>query len=64
MYPSKGFFQQIAESAALFALAAWLVRTGVCLLESVKGWLILLAAVGLVIVIGSRCYRHYKDTHF
>ncbi len=52
------------ESAVLFALAAWLVRTGVCLIQSVWGWLLLLAAVATVIVIGYRLRKHYRDTHF
>lgn len=64
MYPPKSFFQRLVESAALFALAAWLVRTGVCLIQSVWGWLFLLAAVATVIVIGYRLRKHYRDTHF
>ena len=64
MYPPKSFFQRLVESAALCALAAWLVRTGVCLIQSVWGWLLLLAAVATVIVIGYRLRKHYRDTHF
>ncbi len=64
MYPPKSFFQRLVESAVLFALAAWLVRTGVCLIQSVWGWLLLLAAVATVIVIGYRLRKHYRDTHF
>lgn len=64
MYPPKSFFQRLVESAALFALAAWLVRTGVCLIQSVWGWLLLLAAVATVIVIGYRLRKHYRDAHF
>ena len=64
MYPPKSFFQKVLESAALFALACWLVRTGVCLIQSVWGWIILLAVAAVVAVFGTRLYKHYKDTKF
>ena len=64
MYPPKSFFQKVLESAALFALACWLVRTGVCLIQSVWGWIILLAVAVGVMVLGARLYKHYKDTKF
>ena len=64
MYPPKSFLQKVLESAALFALACWLVRTGVCLIQSVWGWIILLAVAVSVVVLGARLYKHYKDTKF
>ena len=64
MYPPKSFLQKVLESAALFALACWLVRTGVCLIQSVWGWLILLAVAAGVAVFGTRLYKHHKDTKF
>ncbi len=64
MYPNKSFFEKVLESAALFALAAWLVRTGVCMIQSVWGWIILLAVVAGLIVVGIRFYKHYKESKF
>ena len=64
MYPPKTFFQRILESAAMFALAAWLVRTGICLLQSVWGWILLLGGVTVACTIGYRFYKRYKETHF
>ena len=64
MIPEKSFFTRIAEAAGLFCLAAWLVRAGVCLLQSVWPWLIGLIIFAAVVVVGFRLYRHYKDTHF
>lgn len=64
MVPPKSLFTRIAEAAGLFCLSSWLVRTGICLLQSVWGWIVGLCIVGAVIVVGLRLYRHYKDTHF
>lgn len=64
MYPPKTFFQRILESAAMFALAAWLVRTGVCLLQSVWGWILFLGGLAIACTIGYRFYKRYKETHF
>ena len=64
MIPQKTFFQKILESAALFALAAWLVRTGVCMIQSVWGWLILLSVITGVIVVVVRFRKYYKGGKF
>jgi hypothetical protein len=64
MIPQKSFFQKILESAALFALAAWLVRTGVCMIQSVWGWLILLSVITGVIVVVIRIHKFYKGSKF
>ena len=64
MIPQKSFFQKILESAALFALAAWLVRTGVCMIQSVWGWLILLSVIAGVIVVIVRVHKYYKGSKF
>ncbi len=64
MIPQKTFFEKVLESAALFALAAWLVRTGVCMIQSVWGWIILLAVITGVIVVAIRFYKHYKESKF
>lgn len=64
MYPPKSFFQRLLETAALFALACWLVRTGVCLIQSVWGWIILLTIAGGVVVAGVRLYKHYRNEKF
>ena len=64
MIPQKTFFQKILESAALFALAAWLVRTGVCMIQSVWGWLILLSVITGVIVVVVRIRKYYKGSKF
>ena len=64
MIPEKSFFTRIAEAAGLFCVAAWLIRTGICLLQSVQGWLIGLIVLGAVITVIFRIRKHYKDTHF
>ena len=64
MIPEKSFFTKLAEAAGLFCLAAWLVRTGICLLQSVWGWIVGLVIVAAVITVAIRLHRHYKDTHF
>lgn len=64
MYPPKSFFQRLVESAAMFALAAWLVRTGICLLAGVWGWVLLLVGLAVSAAVGYRFYKHYKDTRF
>ena len=64
MTPQKSFFEKLLESAALFALAAWLVRTGVCMIKSVWGWLILFAVLTGVIVVAIRFFKYYKDSKF
>lgn len=48
----------------MFALAAWLVRTGICFLQSVWGWILLLGGVTVACTIGYRFYKRYKETHF
>ena len=52
------------EAAFLFALAAWLVRTGICLIQQVWVWIVVLVAIGVALVIAWRLYKHYRDTHF
>ncbi|MBR0159972.1 MAG: hypothetical protein IJQ02_01560 [Oscillospiraceae bacterium] len=64
MYVPKGPFQSILEAAALFALAAWLVRAGVCWLKDVWGWIILIAVLIGISMVAYRLWKHYKDTHF
>ncbi len=63
-YPQKGFFEKILEGAALFALACWLVRTGICLIQSVWGWIILLITLSGIVVFTAHLYKHYKDSRF
>ena len=63
MYPlPKGFFQRLAESAFLFALAAWLVRTGIRFLQDVWGMIILLAGIAAAALALYRLWKHRKDT--
>ena len=64
MIPEKSFFTRVAEAAGLFWLAAWLVRTGICMLQDVWPWIVGLAILGAVVVVGLRFRKHYKDTHF
>ena len=64
MFPQKSLFQRLVESAALFALACWLVKTGVLLIESVWGWIILLSTAAGIVVIIARLYKHYRNTKF
>lgn len=58
----KTFFQRLVESAFLFALAAWLVRTGICLLQEVWGIIILLLGLAAAGIAGYRLWKHRKDT--
>ena len=64
MYPPKSLFTRLVEAAALFLLATWLVRTGICLLQSVWPWLVGLAVLTGIITVVVRLRRHYRDTHF
>ena len=64
LYPQKGPFERVLECAALFALACWLVRAGVCMIKSVWGWIILLAVVAGIVVVCVRLYRHHKESKF
>lgn len=64
LYPNKSFFEKVLEGAALFALAAWLVRTGVCMIQSVWGWIILLVVIAGVVIVCARLYKHYKENKF
>ena len=61
--PPKGFFTRVFEAAVLFALAAWLVRTGICMLQDVWVWIIVIAALVLLGRAGWKLYKHYKETH-
>ena len=54
----------MVESAFLFALAAWLVRTGIQIVSQVWVPLVVLVVIVVALLIGGRIYRHYKDTHF
>ena len=58
----KTFFQRLVESAFMFALAAWLVRTGICLLQEVWGIIILLLGLAAAGIAGYRLWKHRKDT--
>lgn len=62
--PPKSFFTSLVEAAFLFALAAWLVRTGICLIQQVWVWIVVLVVIAVALVIAWRLYKHYKDTHF
>lgn len=64
LYPDKSFFRKLLEATAMFALAAWLVKTGICMIESVWGWIILLCVIAGIAVVGIRLYKHYKDQQF
>ena len=65
MYPfPKSFFQRLVESAFLFALAAWLVRTGIIFLRDVWGIIILLLGLAAGAIAGYRLWKHRKDTKF
>jgi len=64
MYVPESFFQKLARGAFLFALACWLVRTGVCYLRSVWGWIILLTVIASAVTVIVKLRKHYRDTHF
>ena len=63
-YPQKGLLEKVLEGAALFALACWLVRTGVCMIQSVWGWIILLSVIAGIVVVAIRLYKHHRDSQF
>ena len=46
----------------MFALAAWLVRTGICLLQDVWGIIVLLLGLGAAGIAAYRLWKHKKDT--
>ena len=58
----KSFFSRAVEAAFLFALAAWLVRTGIRFLEDVWGAILILLAIAAVVVALYRLWKHKKDT--
>ena len=63
MYPfQKGFFQRLVEAAFLFALAAWLVRTGIELLRGVWGIIVLLLGLAAGAVALYRLWKYKKNT--
>ena len=64
MISQKSFFTRVLESAAMFALAAWLIQTGVNMIQSVWGWIILLSAIAGIVTVALRLYKHYKDSKF
>lgn len=64
IYSPKGPFQKMLEGAAIIALSAYLLRYAVCTIQSIWGWLILIAAlIGIGVVI-YRLYKHHKDSNF
>ena len=64
MYVPESFFQKLVKAAFLFALASWLVRTGICYIREVWGWIVLLVVIASVVTVLIRLRKHYKDTHF
>ena len=60
----RSLLSRIVEAAFLFALAAWLVQRGVCLLLSVETPLLVIAAILAVVILLGWLYKHYRDTHF
>ena len=58
----KTLFQRLLEAAFMFALAAWLVRTGICLLQDVWGIIVLLLGLGAAGIAAYRLWKHKKDT--
>ena len=62
LIPTKSLFQRILEGAAIFALACYLIKLGICMLQSIWGWLILLVAITLIVIVGYRFYKHHKDS--
>ena len=60
----KSLLTRLVEGAFLFALAAWLLRLGICYLGEIWVPLVILAVLGIASVIGIRLWKHYRDTHF
>lgn len=59
----KGFFTRLFEAAVLFAVSAWLIKTGICFLYDVRVFIIVGIAIVLVIRAVQIYRKHYKDTH-
>lgn len=65
MYPPpKSFFTKLVEGALLFAVAAYLVRMGICMISSVWQPIVIIAVVVVAVVAGIKVYAHYRNTHF
>ena len=63
MVAPKGFFTKLFEAAILFAISAWLIKAGICLLYDVRVQIILFIAVFLVVRAILIFRKHYKETH-
>ena len=61
MEPPKKFTTRMLELAGLFALSAFLIRLGVHYLLEVWPYLLIIAIIVLVSVIGWRVYKHRRD---
>lgn len=65
MYPPpKSFFTKLVEGALLFAVAAYLIRLGICMISSVWQPIVIITAVFIAAYAGVKIYAHYKNTHF
>lgn len=64
MYVPESFFQKLLKAASAFAISCFLVRLGVCYLQSVWGWIVLITVIASAVTVIWKIRKHYKDTHF
>jgi hypothetical protein len=57
----KRLITYVLEFSAVFALAAFLIRLGVCYLMSVRVALIVLAVTALSAAVGFRIWRYQRE---
>ena len=58
----KKLLTRLLEAAAVFALAMFLIRLGVCYLSQVWWILLILAGITIAVVIGWRFWKHQQDS--
>ena len=57
----KKLLARLLEAAAVFALAMFLIRLGVCYLSQVWWVLLILAGITIAVVVGWRLLKHQQN---
>ena len=61
-FPPKSFITKVLEAVIAFVVAVWLIKLGICMLQEIWGWVILIGVVIAGVIIGWRIHKHHKDT--
>ena len=61
-FPPKRFLTRMLEIIVGVVVAIWLIKIGLCMLEDIWGWIILIGVIVGGIVIGWKIHKHHKDT--